>query len=82
MTPKGHCFFCDCLTERAVGKIAICVDCMDDLYCQIYQAHKGLKPNDPHSSRLRTCPVSFVSDTIFITLPDSAKGRKSEGKEE
>lgn len=27
ITPKGHCFFCDDLTEYAVGKIPICEYC-------------------------------------------------------
>lgn len=31
ITPKGHCFFCECLTEHAVGKIPICDLCGHDL---------------------------------------------------
>ncbi len=43
MTPVGHCFFCDDLTDRSVGKIVICEFCMDELYHVIYHAHETLK---------------------------------------
>jgi len=43
MTPKGHCFFCGCLTEHVVGKISMCEDCMDALYHKIFHAHNCLK---------------------------------------
>lgn len=43
MIPKGHCFFCNCLTEYAIGKIPICEDCMDELYHKIFHSHRYLE---------------------------------------
>lgn len=46
MTPKGHCFFCNSLTEHAVGKIPICEYCADKLGHLIDKSHNILWSHD------------------------------------
>ena len=42
MVPKGHCFFCDDLTEQLIGKRPVCEYCQDKLYHSLQNSHEIL----------------------------------------
>ena len=42
MIPKGHCFFCDDLTEHTVGKIPICEFCGHELLIHLEKSQKTI----------------------------------------